>query len=196
MQELPRPSFLSRCRCLAMSKLGWKTIFCKFCLQVCGSLKLTTIFDSTNKWTFKTMAVADCVKISFEACIWMRFLYWISVFGFRIWVGCIWRGIFLDFHLGASASPLRVICVNSVKVTLHGEVDVTERRDRATLNSWLYYGGQLACMTGALWAKNETFRRKCESKVGKKGKPSSLALREMPRSPTPFYQCFIAFSSL
>jgi len=42
------------------------------------------------------------------------------------------------------------VCVNSVKVTLPGEVDVTERRDRATLNSWLYYGGQLACMTGAL----------------------------------------------
>lgn len=57
-----------------------------------------------------------------------------------------------DFHLGyvASASPLRVICVNSVKMTLHGEVDVTERRDRATLNSWLYYGGELACMTAAL----------------------------------------------
>ena len=26
------------------------------------------------------MAVADCVKISFEACVRMRFLYWISVF--------------------------------------------------------------------------------------------------------------------
>lgn len=98
------------------------------------------------------MAVADCVKISFDACIWISFLYWISLFWVSNLGGVYLKDIFLDFHLGyvASASPLRVICVNLVKVTLPAQVDVTERRDRATLNSWLYYGGQLACMTAAL----------------------------------------------
>lgn len=40
------------------------------------------------------MAVADCVKISFEACIWISFLYWISLF----WVSNL-GGVYLKGHI-------------------------------------------------------------------------------------------------
>lgn len=101
----------------------------------------------------QTMAVADSVKLSLEACMLMSFLYWIKPFlGFEFGWGVSGGAYFWTFTLVMLHQPLllRVICVNSVKVTLPGEVDVTERRGRASLNSWLYYGGQLACTTGAL----------------------------------------------
>lgn len=40
------------------------------------------------------MAVADCVKISFEACIWISVLYWISLF----WVSNL-GGVYLKGHI-------------------------------------------------------------------------------------------------
>ena len=53
------------------------------------------------------MAVADCVKISFEACIWISFLYWISLFlGFEFGWGVFEGAYFWTFTLVMLHQPL------------------------------------------------------------------------------------------